>query len=125
LKTGLQKKSHDLKHPIITLKFLDSYNMNLTSVLEISENFRILMEQSGVSSRAKWFGEDGRLVALPDPILKRPTRPPILDESDAVIEPDTFFCPPFMGGQSGADDITYGKFSGLSHCQLDVSLKTK
>jgi hypothetical protein len=76
------------------------------------------MEQS--SSRVKWFGEDGRLVALPDPILKRPTRPPNLDDSDTIVEPDTYFCPPFFGVQSATDDLSFGKISGQAHCQLDV-----
>ena len=84
--------------------------------------FRILLEQSGSGSRVKWFGQDGRLVALPDPVLKRPTRPPILEDSDIILEPETYFCPPFLAGQSASEDLAFGKFSGLSHCQLDVSL---
>ena len=83
--------------------------------------FRILLEQSGSGSRVKWFGQDGRLVALPDPVLKRPTRPPILEDSDIILEPETYFCPPFLAGQSASEDLAFGKFSGFSHCQLDVS----
>ena len=30
-----------------------------------------------------WFGQDGRLVALPNPIQRMATRPPILDESSS------------------------------------------
>ena len=83
---------------------------------------RILLEQSGSGDQVRWFGEDGRLVALPDPILKRPTRPPNLDESDVTMDPDTFFCPPFFGVQSANDDLSFGKIFGHSqNCQIDVS----
>ena len=92
---------------------------NLEAVETCSWSSRIFLEKSSSGGRAKWFGEDGRLVALPDPILKRPTRPPNLDESDAPADPETFFCPPFFGVQSTNDEM---KFSGnQSHCQLDVS----
>ena len=30
-----------------------------------------------------WFGQDGRLVALPNPIQRKATRPPVLDDSSS------------------------------------------
>ena len=89
-----------------------------------SHHYRILLEQSGPGEHVRWFGEDGRLVALSDPVLKRPTRPPNIDESDVSLDPETFFCPPFFGVQSTNDDLSFGKIFGHSqNCQIDVSLR--
>ena len=116
-------------HFLILLSLHCVTTVSFTSALTIKklhrfDTYRVHLEKSSSGGKVRWFGEDGRLVALPDPILKRPTRPPNLDESDAPVEPDTFFCPPFFGVQSATDEITYGKFSGgITHCQLDASLQ--
>ena len=41
----------------------------------------------------KWFGEDGRLLALPDPIKEISSRPPIIDdEGPALLTPYKHVC---------------------------------
>lgn len=84
---------------------------------------RILLEQPDSTSKSRWFGQDGRLVALPDPILKNPTRPPVFEDLENQTDLPTYFCSPLPNGQTGIDDFVHGKYTGLSHCQLDVSLK--
>ena len=42
---------------------------------------RILKEQEvRHEPSSKWFGSDGKLVALPNPVTKTATRPPIFDD---------------------------------------------
>ncbi|XP_049575241.1 coiled-coil and C2 domain-containing protein 2A isoform X4 [Syngnathus scovelli] len=43
----------------------------------ILENRILKMEEGG-----KWFGDDGRIIALPDPIKESSTRPPLFDMED-------------------------------------------
>ena len=33
-----------------------------------------------------WFGEDGKVQILPDPLKKKPTRPIRMDEENPLIE---------------------------------------
>jgi len=33
----------------------------------------------------KWFGEDGKLLALPDPVREVPSRPPIIDDEGPAL----------------------------------------
>jgi len=41
----------------------------------------------------KWFGEDGRLLALPDPVIEISSRPPVLDdEGPALTTPYKHVC---------------------------------
>jgi len=41
----------------------------------------------------KWFGEDGRLLALPDPVKEVSSRPPIIDdEGPALTTPFKYVC---------------------------------
>ncbi len=83
---------------------------------------RILHEHergTRVGERKRWFGRDGRLVALPDPTLRAPTRPVTYEDEDvgaagagpgsscgaavgtsAAVE--TAFCPPNLPGPDGA-----------------------
>ena len=52
---------------------------------------RILKERSVIQAKDHaagarhnpWFGQDGRLVALPNPIQRKATRPPVLDDSSS------------------------------------------
>ena len=61
---------------------------------------RILKEQNDQPS--KWFGTDGKLVALPNPLRKKPTRPANLDDdSVSSNDPLTYFCPPSLPGPDG------------------------
>ena len=52
-------------------------------------DYRILKERSinkikdQIPKSNPWFGQDGRLVALPNPIQRMATRPPILDDSSS------------------------------------------
>ena len=49
---------------------------------------------------SKWFGTDGKLVALPNPLRKKPTRPINLDDDTVSSnDPLTFFCPPTLPGK--------------------------
>ena len=34
----------------------------------------------------KWFGEDGRLLALPDPLRSTPSRPPVTEEIEPYLK---------------------------------------
>ena len=92
---------------------------------------RILREQSeGANGKRNcWFGEDGRLVALPNPIQRMSTRPM---SSESSQEPLTVYCYPTMSMTdktvSGGIpvDVSAGpmRWSGGSapHCQLDIDL---
>ena len=40
-------------------------------------------DQGGIIRQNPWFGQDGRLVALPNPIQRMATRPPVLDDSSS------------------------------------------
>ena len=33
-----------------------------------------------------WFGEDGKLIALPDPLKEVPSRPPIVEDIEPALE---------------------------------------
>ena len=63
-----------------------SSNVNVFLVI-----YRILKERSVIQKKDHaagtkhnpWFGQDGRLVALPNPIQRKATRPPVLDDSSS------------------------------------------
>ena len=65
---------------------------------------RLLREQNQGHS-SSWFGSDGKLSTLPNPLRKKPTRPSnVLDDDmldDKLIEPLTYFCPPALPGPDG------------------------
>lgn len=87
---------------------------------------RILLEQtSNQEQKSKWFGADGKLVALPTPILRRATRPAYLDD-DLVDEPLTYFCPPTLPGPDGLPMPVNpsGKMPNITQCQLEVDLSS-
>ena len=81
-------------------------------------------------SKESWFGRDGRLVALPDPIQRKSTRPIVYD-SPAT---DTVFCPPNLPGPDGApagteqpglvNTIISNNAQNFTHCQLEVDLNS-
>ena len=59
---------------------------------------------------SKWFGTDGKLVALPNPLRKKPTRPINLDDDTVSSnDPLTFFCPPTLPGK-GVEGLGILKF---------------
>ena len=93
---------------------------------------RILREQAEADNRKRncWFGQDGRLIALPNPIQRMSTRPLSLESNQ---EPLTVYCYPTMSmteGQSGFGGIPVDgatgsmRWSGGSppHCQLDIDI---
>ena len=60
---------------------------------------RILKEQSVKGTEnCNWFGSDGKLVALPNPLSKKATRPPNYEDESNMTDPLTFFCPPTLPG---------------------------
>jgi hypothetical protein len=40
----------------------------------------------GHESAKKWFGEDGKLLALPDPLKVMPSRPPVTEEVEPYLQ---------------------------------------
>ncbi|XP_052775366.1 coiled-coil and C2 domain-containing protein 2A-like isoform X2 [Mya arenaria] len=80
---------------------------------------RLLKEiQSGRESSRGWFGEDGRLLALPDPLRSSPSRPPISEEVEPILQLD------FKKAVIREFDNRYidGMTSGVGHYQLDVDI---
>ncbi len=85
-----------------------------------------------VGERKTWFGRDGRLVALPDPTLRAPTRPEGPREDEDEDEGLSVFCPPNlpMGREvAGTEQPGLVRTSGgaggagrLAHCQLEVDV---
>lgn len=108
---------------------------------------RILHEHEGGGARAgerkDWFGRDGRLVALPDPVQRKPTRPTLYEDAPAPAV-ETVFCPPNLpprgeagaaagtehpglvrpltSGADDAGDAAERGAGGLAHCQLEVDV---
>ncbi|XP_050400906.2 coiled-coil and C2 domain-containing protein 2A [Patella vulgata] len=68
----------------------------------------------------KWFGEDGRLIALPDPLKKHPSRPAMTDEPEPYLE--TVFRKAIMRDF----DCRYidGAVDGYGRYQLDVDINS-
>lgn len=68
----------------------------------------------------KWFGEDGKLIALPDPLKETPDRPPIWEEM--IPELETIYKKATM---SQLDSRYIQPISDVqSHYQLDVDVNT-
>ncbi len=107
--------------PSPTLTIL-AYQQNIVSV---SQYFRIL----NTGSHVPWFGEDGKLVALPNPIQRKATRPPNFEDtmSDDVEQSLTFFCPPSLPGPDGtpAPIQNSGRMASITQCQLEASINKK
>ena len=85
---------------------------------------RILMENEE-QNNSKWFGTDGKLVALPNPIQKKATRPPNYEdyENDHL----TFYSAPTLPSADGLPTpvTTTGKLANsMSQCQLEVDLSS-
>ncbi|XP_070555815.1 coiled-coil and C2 domain-containing protein 2A-like isoform X3 [Ptychodera flava] len=49
--------------------------------VNIEENRLLMREDKG----RKWFGDDGRIIALPDPLKDQPTRPPVIEPEDIDV----------------------------------------
>ena len=62
---------------------------------------------------------------MPNPIMKKATRPPMFDE-DLTDEPLTFFCPPTLPGPDGLPLPVNptGSITSISKCQLEVDLSS-
>ena len=118
-------------------RFLEDEGMyiGMTPIVPKGKNYnkmeqRILKEQSILGQQSsKWFGTDGKLVALPNPLRKKPTRPTNLDDDNGAVgstcnDPLTFFCPPSLPGPDGLPMPVNptGKMSSISQCQLELDL---
>ncbi|XP_059159082.1 coiled-coil and C2 domain-containing protein 2A-like isoform X2 [Physella acuta] len=81
---------------------------------------RLLKEAEKQNQVNKWFGEDGQLVILPDPLRDAPTRPQLQDEEIPYIE--TYFFNPIMR----EFDSRYidGAIDGGGFYQLDVDINS-
>ncbi|XP_077980820.1 coiled-coil and C2 domain-containing protein 2A-like [Glandiceps talaboti] len=55
--------------------------------VNIEENRLLMREDKG----HKWFGDDGRMIALPDPLKDKPTRPPVIEPEDIDVYMQTDF----------------------------------
>ncbi|XP_052236209.1 coiled-coil and C2 domain-containing protein 2A-like isoform X5 [Dreissena polymorpha] len=80
---------------------------------------RLLKEiEKGRESSRAWFGEDGRLLALPDPLRSLPSRPPMPEEVEPVLKLD------YKKAVIREFDNRYidGTTEGIGHYQLDVDL---
>ncbi|XP_019733890.1 coiled-coil and C2 domain-containing protein 2A isoform X3 [Hippocampus comes] len=85
----------------------------------ILEN-RILKMEEG----AKWFGDDGRIIALPDPIKESSTRPPLFhmeDDLDPALQ--TVYRKPLNSRhvQQHSTDAADGVAEGRYQLDVDVS----
>ncbi|CAL1540858.1 unnamed protein product [Lymnaea stagnalis] len=81
---------------------------------------RLLKESEKISQAIKWFGEDGQLVILPDPLRDMPTRPTIQEEEVPYLE--TVFYKAIMR----EFDSRYidGAVDGGGFYQLDVDINS-
>ncbi|KAH3847614.1 hypothetical protein DPMN_089941, partial [Dreissena polymorpha] len=80
---------------------------------------RLLKEiEKGRESSRAWFGEDGSLLALPDPLRSLPSRPPMPEEVEPVLKLD------YKKAVIREFDSRYidGTTEGIGHYQLDVDL---
>ncbi|XP_055021211.1 coiled-coil and C2 domain-containing protein 2A [Boleophthalmus pectinirostris] len=70
----------------------------------------------------KWFGDDGRIMALPNPIKESSTRPPLFhmeEELDPALQ--TVFRKPVMSKQENAYFAGVGDSAGDFQLDVDVS----
>ncbi|KAL3869795.1 hypothetical protein ACJMK2_042432 [Sinanodonta woodiana] len=82
---------------------------------------RLLKEaEKGRLSSKKWFGEDGRILALPDPLRGTPSRPPVPEEPEPHLETV------FRHATMREYDTRYidGAIEGGGHYQLDVDINS-
>ncbi|RUS72243.1 hypothetical protein EGW08_019997 [Elysia chlorotica] len=82
---------------------------------------RILKESQTVKEAANWFGEDGQLIILPDPLREAPTRPTLVEDTD-MHAIDTIFYKAIMR----EFDSRYidGAVDGGGFYQLDVDVNS-
>ena len=110
-------------------RFLGDEGIYMGSAPNVSKNknqnkleHRVLMENEEQNSR--WFGTDGKLVALPNPIQKKATRPPIYEDENGHW---TFYTAPTLPAADGLPTpiTTSGKLANnMSQCQLEVDLSS-
>ncbi|XP_072295526.1 coiled-coil and C2 domain-containing protein 2A isoform X2 [Eucyclogobius newberryi] len=83
----------------------------------ILEN-RLLKSEEG----KKWFGDDGRIMALPNPIKESSTRPPLFHmEEELDPELQTLFRKPVISKQENVYFAGVGDSSGDLQLDVDVS----
>ncbi|XP_078612714.1 coiled-coil and C2 domain-containing protein 2A-like isoform X1 [Branchiostoma floridae x Branchiostoma japonicum] len=73
---------------------------------------------------SKWFGEDGKIIALPDPLKTEPTRPPnmLIDEPEPMLE--TEYRKAWLKEFDGRYIDGSEQISGHGRYQLDVDVNT-
>ncbi|KAI8501504.1 Coiled-coil and C2 domain-containing protein 2A [Branchiostoma belcheri] len=71
---------------------------------------------------ARWFGEDGKIIALPDPLKTEPTRPPnmLIDEPEPMLE--TEYRKAWLKEFDGKYIDGSEQISGHGRYQLDVDV---
>ncbi|KAL4236189.1 Coiled-coil and C2 domain-containing protein 2A [Mactra antiquata] len=80
---------------------------------------RLLREaQSGHENCKKWFGEDGKLLALPDPLRSQPSRPPVTEEVEPYLQ--TVYKKAII--REFDNRYIDGTTEGGGHYQLDVDI---
>lgn len=70
--------------------------------------------------REKWFGEDGRMIVLPNPLRPTPSRPPIPEEQEPGLEVQ------FRKAIMHEYDNRYidGSLDNAGYYQLDVDINS-
>ena len=85
-------------------------------------NFRILEERKHTNLQASsWFSPDGTLVALPDPVNPRPSRPSGIDAAEDDCSPLSVYVPAVAASLEQQMIASSALFGG-AHCQLEVDI---
>lgn len=82
---------------------------------------RILKESQTVKEAANWFGEDGQLIVLPDPLRETPTRPILVDDTETHAIETVFYRAIMREFDSRYID---GAVDGGGFYQLDVDVNS-
>ncbi|XP_032541704.1 coiled-coil and C2 domain-containing protein 2A isoform X2 [Chiroxiphia lanceolata] len=83
----------------------------------ILEN-RILRQEQG----KEWFGDDGKILALPNPIKQSPTRPPIFSLEEGIApEFETVYRKAIKMTSANQYFVGPGDFQGLFQLDIDIS----
>ncbi|KAJ7402747.1 Coiled-coil and C2 domain-containing protein 2A [Pitangus sulphuratus] len=91
--------------------FVSQSNQNIV------EN-RILRQERG----KEWFGDDGKILALPNPIKQSPTRPPIFSLEEGIApELETVYRKAIKMTSANQYCVGPGDFQGLFQLDIDIS----
>lgn len=94
--------------------------VNIYSDILISKRNIFEMIQFCFIQREKWFGEDGRMIVLPNPLRPTPSRPPIPEEQEPGLEVQ------FRKAIMHEYDNRYidGSLDNAGYYQLDVDINS-